>query len=105
MKADVSLEDSEFVGFNGRCNKPVDTCYAFWVSASLNVRAHDPPPIGTFLTISVWQILGQDEVQLLQTHAIRRFLFEQTQHMIGGFGKAPREPPGVPNFYTRSITF
>ena len=33
----LSLEDEEFVGFNGRCNKSVDTCYAFWVTASLDV--------------------------------------------------------------------
>jgi len=34
----LSLEDEEFVGFNGRCNKNADTCYAYWVSASLDVR-------------------------------------------------------------------
>jgi geranylgeranyl transferase type-1 subunit beta len=33
----LSLEEEEFVGFNGRCNKMVDTCYAFWVTASLDV--------------------------------------------------------------------
>lgn len=32
-----STEEEDFVGFNGRCNKNVDTCYAFWVIASLNV--------------------------------------------------------------------
>lgn len=25
-------------GMNGRCNKPADTCYSFWVGASLAVR-------------------------------------------------------------------
>lgn len=30
-------ESEDFVGFNGRCNKMVDTCYAFWVGASLDV--------------------------------------------------------------------
>ena len=34
----ISHQDDEFVGFNGRCNKMVDTCYAFWVVASLDVR-------------------------------------------------------------------
>jgi geranylgeranyl transferase type-1 subunit beta len=38
----VSTHDEEFVGFNGRCNKSVDTCYAFWVSASLNVTTFPP---------------------------------------------------------------
>lgn len=33
----LSFEDEEFVGFNGRCNKAVDTCYAYWVMASLDV--------------------------------------------------------------------
>lgn len=37
--AGLSLHDSQFVGFNGRCNKRVDTCYAFWVGASLDVSA------------------------------------------------------------------
>ena len=33
----LSLQDDQFVGFNGRCNKRADTCYAFWVGASLSV--------------------------------------------------------------------
>ena len=32
-----SIGQEQFVGFNGRCNKRVDTCYAFWVTASLDV--------------------------------------------------------------------
>lgn len=32
---------------------------------------------------------------LINQEAIRRFLFEQTQHRIGGFGKAPGNPPGT----------
>lgn len=35
--ASLTLSDSLFVGFSGRCNKRVDTCYSFWVSASLDV--------------------------------------------------------------------
>jgi geranylgeranyl transferase type-1 subunit beta len=38
--ADLSLQQDHFVGFNGRCNKRVDTCYAFWVGASLDVRLY-----------------------------------------------------------------
>lgn len=30
--------DLAWTGYNGRCNKIADTCYAFWVGASLNVR-------------------------------------------------------------------
>lgn len=35
--ASLSLNDSHFVGFNGRSNKRADTCYAFWVAGSLAV--------------------------------------------------------------------
>lgn len=41
------------------------------------------------------KMLGQDKAQLLNTKASRRFLLEQTQHRIGGFGKAPGDPPGL----------
>lgn len=34
----LSLYENTFVGFNGRCNKKVDTCYVFWVTASLDAR-------------------------------------------------------------------
>ncbi|CAL3964288.1 hypothetical protein PZA11_001683 [Diplocarpon coronariae] len=74
------LDHKEVVGLNGRCNKAVDTCYSFWVSASLS-------------------LLGQDAAQLLHTQAIRRFLFERTQHMIGGFGKTPGAPPDIYHSY------
>jgi geranylgeranyl transferase type-1 subunit beta len=33
----ISGDNHEFVGFNGRCNKMVDTCYSFWVTGSLDV--------------------------------------------------------------------
>lgn len=36
-----SLEGNPFVGFNGRCNKRADTCYSFWVTASLAVSVID----------------------------------------------------------------
>ena len=39
-------------------------------------------------------MLGQDKAQLISAEATRRFLFEQTQHRIGGFGKTPGDPPG-----------
>ncbi|TVY60808.1 Geranylgeranyl transferase type-1 subunit beta, partial [Lachnellula suecica] len=76
----LSLEDEDFVGFNGRCNKTVDTCYAFWVIASLDM-------------------LGEDKTELVNAKAIRRFLFEQTQHQIGGFGKYPGNPPDIYHSY------
>ncbi|KAF8863348.1 terpenoid cyclases/Protein prenyltransferase [Acephala macrosclerotiorum] len=73
-------QDEQFVGFNGRCNKRADTCYAFWVGAALNM-------------------LCQEENTLLNVPPIRRFLFEQTQHRIGGFGKCPGDPPDIYHSY------
>ncbi|KAH7417241.1 terpenoid cyclases/protein prenyltransferase alpha-alpha toroid [Cadophora sp. MPI-SDFR-AT-0126] len=76
----ASPHHHEFVGINGRCNKPVDTCYSFWVSASLS-------------------LLGKDNTSLLDIKSIRRFLFNQTQHAIGGFGKVPGNPPDIYHSY------
>lgn len=33
----------QWAGFNGRCNKIADTCYAWWVCASLSVRIQKWP--------------------------------------------------------------
>lgn len=76
--ADLTLKDSLFVGFNGRSNKRADTCYAFWVTASL-------------------AMIHQDH--LMDIVPIRRFLFDQTQHRIGGFGKCPGNPPDIYHSY------
>ncbi|KAG9236909.1 terpenoid cyclases/protein prenyltransferase alpha-alpha toroid [Amylocarpus encephaloides] len=76
----LSLEDEEFIGFNGRCNKNVDTCYAFWVGGSLD-------------------ILGSSYANLINKPSIRSFLFALTQHRIGGFGKHPGSPPDIYHSY------
>lgn len=34
---EMSLHDLQWAGFNGRCNKVADTCYAFWVGGTLGV--------------------------------------------------------------------
>lgn len=34
---EVSSEDMQWVGVNGRCNKVADTCYTFWVGGTLGV--------------------------------------------------------------------
>ncbi|CCU78869.1 putative geranylgeranyltransferase type I beta subunit [Blumeria hordei DH14] len=65
-----------FIGFNGRCNKLVDTCYAFWVIASLD-------------------LIFRGQENLVDKLAARRFLLKQTQHQIGGFSKMPGDPPGM----------
>jgi geranylgeranyl transferase type-1 subunit beta len=67
-------ENQRFVGVNGRCNKAADTCYSWWVGASLVT-------------------LGREE--LISREPLRRFLLEKMQHRIGGFGKNPGSPPDV----------
>jgi hypothetical protein len=34
----ISSDEIQYAGFNGRINKIADTCYAFWVGGSLAVR-------------------------------------------------------------------
>jgi len=33
----VSSDDNTYGGFNGRVNKPTDTCYSFWAGGALDV--------------------------------------------------------------------
>ncbi|KAJ6262553.1 hypothetical protein Dda_3364 [Drechslerella dactyloides] len=61
-------------GFNGRANKRTDTCYSFWVIASLD-------------------LLRQSH--LIDAESNRAFLLEETAHVIGGFGKWAGAPPDV----------
>ncbi|KAK6366168.1 geranylgeranyl transferase type-1 subunit beta [Lithohypha guttulata] len=61
------------VGFNGRDNKIADTCYCFWNSGAL-------------------AILGS--LHLADLQAVRRYLLDKVQHIIGGFAKGPESPPG-----------
>ena len=59
-------------GFQGRINKPPDTCYAFWIGASL-------------------QLLGG--LRFVDAQLLRRFL-AMTASKYGGFGKEPDDLPG-----------
>jgi geranylgeranyl transferase type-1 subunit beta len=52
--AGLSLRENQFVGFNGRCNKRVDTCYAFWVGASLDVGYHIRSMKYLLILCSLW---------------------------------------------------
>ncbi|KAF1992887.1 geranylgeranyl transferas-like protein type i beta subunit [Amniculicola lignicola CBS 123094] len=63
-----------WVGLNGRCNKIADTCYAYWACAPLH-------------------ILGR--LDLVDKKPVRRWLLDKTQHIVGGFGKMPGDPPDV----------
>jgi prenyltransferase beta subunit len=51
-------------------------------------------PSGMMLLTFSCQMLDQKKTKLVSTQAIRRFLFEKTQHRIGGFGKCPGNVPG-----------
>lgn len=78
---DMVLDPGEAVaiaGYNGRDNKIADTCYCFWNSGAL-------------------AMLGS--LHLADLQAVRRFLLEKAQHMIGGFAKGPDSPPDVMHAY------
>lgn len=75
---EMSRDDLQCAGFNGRCNKVADTCYAFWVGGTLG-------------------ILNREHFQ--DFNAVRNFLLDKTQHMIGGFGKLPGDPPDLLHSY------
>ncbi|GBP07620.1 Geranylgeranyl transferase type-1 subunit beta [Eumeta japonica] len=55
-------------GFQGRPNKPVDTCYSFWVGASLKML---------------------DTLQLSNYVQNRQYVFETQDSVVGGFSKWP----------------
>ncbi|XP_065060016.1 geranylgeranyl transferase type-1 subunit beta-like [Rhopilema esculentum] len=65
-------------GFQGRPNKPVDTCYSFWVGASL-------------------QLLGASE--LIEKDANREYLMGTQHATVGGFSKWPDFHPDVLHTY------
>ncbi|KAG6441552.1 hypothetical protein O3G_MSEX001911 [Manduca sexta] len=55
-------------GFQGRPNKPVDTCYSFWVGASLKIL---------------------DALQYSNYGSNRRYVYETQDSVVGGFSKWP----------------
>lgn len=62
-------------GYNGRTNKDNDSCYSFWIGATLNL-------LGEFGT----------------THlpSTRKFILGLCQHkLLGGFAKFPGAPPDI----------
>jgi len=67
-----------WVGFSGRCNKFADTCYSWWAGGTLAMLK---------------------KTHLLSFNAIRRYLLEKTQHVVGGFGKLPGDPPDILHSY------
>ncbi|KAA6416322.1 MAG: hypothetical protein FRX48_01042 [Lasallia pustulata] len=74
----ISDEELQCAGLNGRCNKPADTCYSFWAGGALAILK---------------------KIHLIDFNANRRYLLEKTQHLIGGFGKTPGDPPDLLHSY------
>ncbi|TPX70686.1 hypothetical protein SpCBS45565_g01640 [Spizellomyces sp. 'palustris'] len=64
-------------GFNGRPNKPRDTCYSFWIGASLDL-------LGVY--------------HLVDTDTLKQFL-KTTHTKYGGFGKGPGDYPDLLHSY------
>ncbi|KIV99171.1 uncharacterized protein PV09_09125 [Verruconis gallopava] len=71
---DQSAVTPLIAGFNGRCNKPADTCYAFWIGGSLSLLSR---------------------LHLASLPSSRNYLLTKTQHTIGGFAKKPGDPPDI----------
>ncbi|ROW00041.1 hypothetical protein VPNG_08340 [Cytospora leucostoma] len=77
-------EPPKHIGFNGRCNKVADTCYTWWVLGSLSI-------LGVLDAGST----KNNIVDPAALKAQRDFLLDKTQHVIGGFGKRPGNPPDI----------
>ncbi|KAF2265675.1 geranylgeranyl transferas-like protein type i beta subunit [Lojkania enalia] len=75
--------EMEWVGVNGRCNKIADTCYAYWACAPLQTL---------------------DYLDIIDTKPVRRWLLDRTQHLVGGFGKLPGDPPDIYHSYLGLVT-
>jgi geranylgeranyl transferase type-1 subunit beta len=69
--------ERQIAGFQGRSNKPADTCYSFWVGATLALLGH---------------------ADLIDSDSSRGFTF-CCQSKIGGVGKTPDAHPDVLHTY------
>jgi len=65
-------------GFQGRPNKPVDTCYSFWIGGSL-------------------ELLGMGD--MVDSSSNREYLLETQNSTVGGFSKWPDFHPDVLHTY------
>jgi geranylgeranyl transferase type-1 subunit beta len=83
-------EQIRYVGFNGRPNKVVDTCYSFWNLGAIAVCESTSLLLDKRLTKS--KILHC--LDLIDSDRLKRYLLGKVQHMVGGFGKGVGDPPG-----------
>jgi geranylgeranyl transferase type-1 subunit beta len=82
-------EQIRYVGFNGRPNKVVDTCYSFWNLGAIAVCEARPCSL---IKTDEAKILHR--LDLIDSDRFRRYLLGKAQHMVGGFGKGVGDPPG-----------
>ncbi|PHH92171.1 hypothetical protein CDD83_8557 [Cordyceps sp. RAO-2017] len=73
-----SSPDCSHAGYNGRWNKKADTCYCWWVAATLTML---------------------DGQSLVNIPPSRRYILDITQHRIGGFSKSVGGVPDVMHSY------
>lgn len=72
-------------GFNGRVNKPSDSCYSFWVGATLALLSAR----GT----SILTDKNQSALSLIDAQSASEFLLDQQHAIIGGCVKTQGAPP------------
>ncbi|KAL1923108.1 uncharacterized protein VTP21DRAFT_9484 [Calcarisporiella thermophila] len=73
------LMERQVSGFEGRVNKPPDTCYSFWIGGALDI-------------LGAWRMIDSEA-----NHA---FLMQTQSKRIGGFSKLPEIPyPDVMHSY------
>jgi geranylgeranyl transferase type-1 subunit beta len=82
-------EQIRYVGFNGRPNKVVDTCYSFWNLGAIAVCETRPCSLRETNEAKILHRLD-----LIDSDRLRRYLLGKVQHMVGGFGKGVGDPPG-----------
>eukprot|EP00605_Chrysophyceae_sp_TOSAG23-4_P001192 GSChrysophyteH1.ASY1.ANO1.1301.1 assembled CDS len=61
-------------GFNGRTNKVADSCYSFWIGASMHMLS---------------------SLDFIDTAPTDRSLLDENQSRSGGFGKYPEDSPDI----------
>lgn len=84
-------DDTNHIGFNGRCNKVADTCYTWWVLGSLSILG----VLDESTSSASSSFPSSTTVDPAALGAARTFLLDKTQHAIGGFGKRAGDPPDI----------
>eukprot|EP00968_Pinguiococcus_pyrenoidosus_P012551 scaffold1102_cov256-Pinguiococcus_pyrenoidosus.AAC.46 len=81
-------------GFNGRGNKDEDTCYSFWVGATLETTTALANQVA-----GVTEADAMDVTTLADRELVWTFMKLCQNSMFGGFGKLPGAPPDVLHSY------